>query len=284
MRRLLLPAILLALLCAAAAASAGTVGGQLAIDTEITGGPEDGAVIEDETPTFTFATTSNGAPLPTAAFQCSVDGEAPVECENPYELETLDQEGPHSFSVYAEEPTTGTVDPEPAIRHFTLEFQGEDEHCEEAGEEIENEEGETEVCEAGGKSSPLPPEECLLRSARARVLTYAAHDRLRLVIHYTSFSPAEVLVGYRLAGGRGSLGLGSARARFTTQGLFRATEKLSEAQAAKVRAAKRFTVTLDILGAPRYCRRFETRHLTIRKAAHNQVVWFQAGSIFGTTP
>jgi hypothetical protein len=280
MRRLLLPATLLAVLCTGAAASAGPVGGQPAIDTDITGGPEEGAVIEDETPSFSFAATANGVPLPTAAFHCSVDGAAPVQCASPYELETLDQEGRHSFSVYAEEPTTGIVDPEPAIRHFFLEF--EEDECEEVGEELEDEEGNVEICEEGGAKSPMPPEECLLRSARARVLTFAAHDRIRLVVRYTSFSPADVLVAYRLTGGRGPLGLGSARVHFTQQGLYRATERLSEAQAAKVRAAKRFTVTLDILGTPDYCHRFETRHLTIRKTVHNQVVWFQEGSIFGT--
>jgi hypothetical protein len=281
MRRLLLPATFLAILCTAAAASAGTVvGGQPVIDTEITAGPEDGAVIEDESPSFSFAATVDGAPFPTAAFHCSVDGEAPVDCASPYELETLDREGRHTFSVYAEEPVTQAVDPEPETRQFFLEF---DEECEEVGEELEDDEGDVEVCERGG-TSPIPPEECLLRSARARVLTFSAHDRIRLVIRYTSFAPADVLVGYRLAGGRGSLGLGSARAHFAKQGLYRATERLSEAQAAKVRAARRFTVTLDIPGAPDYCHRYETRHLTIRKTVHSQVVWFQEDSIFGTKP
>lgn len=282
MRRLLVPATLLAVLCAAAAASAGTVaGGQPAIDTEITAGPAEGAVIEDESPSLSFAATADGVPLSTARFHCSVDGGAPVECASPYELETLDQEGRHTFSVYAEEPLTHTTDPEPATRHFFLEF---DEECEEVGEELEDEEGNVEVCEEGGATSAMPPEECLLRSARARVLTYAAHDRIRLVIRYTSFSPADVLVGYRLTGGRGSLSLGSARAHFSKQGLYRATERLTEAQAAKVRAAKRFTVTFDIPGAPNYCHRFGIRHLTIRKTIHSQVVWFQEGSIFGTKP
>lgn len=282
MRRLLVPATLLAVLCTAAAASAGTVvGGQPAIDTEITAGPEDGAVIEDETPSFSFTATADGLPLPTAEFHCSVDGGTPVDCASPYELETLDREGRHTFSVYAEEPLTQATDPDPATRRFVLEF---DEECEEVGEELEDEEGNLEVCEGGGTTGPIPPEECLLHSARARVLTYATHDRIRLVIRYTSFSPADVLVGYRLAGGRGSLSLGSARAHFAKQGVYRATERLSEAQAAKVRAAKRITVTFDIAGAPNYCHRFGTRRLTIRRTVHNQVVWFQEGSSFGTQP
>ena len=50
----------------------------------------------------------------------------------------------------------------------------------------------------------------------------------------------------------------------------------------KVRAAKRFTVMMSIPGTPRYCNRYDTRHLTIRKTVHSQVVWFQSDSIFGT--
>ena len=70
------------------------------------------------------------------------------------------------------------------------------------------------------------------------------------MIRYTSFSPADVFVDYRLSGGRGSLNLGEARQRFAKKGLFRVTEKLSEAEMEKVRAARRFTVDLNIPAAP----------------------------------
>jgi hypothetical protein len=49
----------------------------------------------------------------------------------------------------------------------------------------------------------------------------------------------------------------------------------------KVRAARRFIVMIDVPGAPTYCDRYDTRHLTIRRSVHNQVVWFQSDSIFG---
>ena len=165
--------------------------------------------------------------------------------------------------------------------HFFLEFvEGE---CEEPGEELEDEEGNVEICDSSGETSALPPEECLLRTARARVFTFTAHDRVRLVIRYTSFSPADVVVNYHLNGAKGSLSLGEARDRFSKKGLFRVTEKLTKAQAAKVHAAKRFTVELDIPAAPSYCHRYDTRHLTIKRTIHSQVIWFQSDSIFGTS-
>ena len=104
------------------------------------------------------------------------------------------------------------------------------------------------------------------------------------MIRYTSFSPADVVVDYRLLGGRGSLKLGGGHQRFAKRGLLRVTEKLSDAEMEKVRAARRFTVSMAIPEAPRYCRRYDTRHLTIKRTVHSQVVWFQSDSIFGSQP
>ena len=56
----------------------------------------------------------------------------------------------------------------------------------------------------------MPPPECLLRTARARLFTYPAHEKVRLAIRYTSYAPADVDVEFRLSGGRGSLKLGEA--------------------------------------------------------------------------
>jgi hypothetical protein len=150
------------------------------------------------------------------------------------------------------------------------EFEEEDEEVEEECEELEEEE------------SPFPPEECVLQTARARVFAYTSHDKVRLVISYTSVSPAEVIVDYRLKGAKGSLKLGEARQRFSKQGLFRLSESLSKAEMSKVRSAKEFTVEMEIPGTPHYCHRFYDRHLTIKHSVHNQLVWFQSDSIFGT--
>jgi hypothetical protein len=95
-------------------------------------------------------------------------------------------------------------------------------------------------------------------------------------------TPAQVTVDYRMTGKKGGLSLGQVRQRFQKSGVFRLTESLSEAKMAKVRAAKSFEVTMRIPAAPSYCNRFYSRQLTIKRTIHNQVVWFQSDSIFGT--
>ena len=69
---------------------------------------------------------------------------------------------------------------------------------------------------------------------------------------------------------------------FAKSGLLRVNERLGEGEMDKVRAARRFTVVTNVPQAPRYCHRYDTRHLTIRRTIHNQAVWFQSGSVFGS--
>jgi hypothetical protein len=250
-----------------------------AVETAITAGPAEGAVIEDERPSFSFAATLADVPFPGATFQCSVDNAPPEPCTSPFQTAPL-EEGAHSFSVFAEDAEHFLADPTPAQRTFAI--IGAEEECEafedEDGAEEEDEECEEE--EAG--DSRVPPEECMLRTARARLFTYSAQNRVRLVIRYTAFTSADVYVDYKLMGGKGPLKLGAAHQRFAKSGLFRLTERLSDGEMEKVRAAKRFTVVLSLPEAPRYCRRYDTRHLSIKRTVHNQAVWFQSDSIFGT--
>ena len=102
------------------------------------------------------------------------------------------------------------------------------------------------------------------------------------MIRYTAFAPADVYVDYRLGGARGPLKLGTAHLRFARSGLLRVNEHLGDGEMEKVRAARRFTVVTNVPEAPGFCRRFDTRHLTIRRTIHNQAVWFQSDSIFGS--
>lgn len=283
MTRLLLPVALLVALCTASGAvAAGVGGGPNVIDTAITDGPEEGAIVE-EAPAFSFAATRNAAPFPEAEFRCAVDGAEPEPCESPFQLDELETSGRHTFSVYAEDGVTEERDPEPATRSFFVEPEEEAE-CEEAGEEFEDEEGNLEICDAEGEAGGGPPSECLLRTARARLFVYAAHEKVRLVVRYTSFAPADVVVDFRAGASAHGARLGRAHAHFTRKGVYKLTEKLSVGQMAKARAAKAFTVTLDIPAAPSFCHRFETRHLTIRHNLHGQAVWFQSDSVFGTAP
>jgi hypothetical protein len=149
------------------------------------------------------------------------------------------------------------------------EEEGEDEDEElEGAEECEADE---EACEAG--EEPEAPSECLLRSAAATILASPAQDRLRLVVRYAAVAPTTVAIDYGLHGSKGALYLGQSRKRFAKAGVFRATETLSEAQMAKVVAAKDFTVQLSPLGAPGFCRHHFDRHLTVRHAAPSGLTW-----------
>jgi hypothetical protein len=284
MRRLLLPAAMLLLLLGTSAAAAAT---SPLIDTTITSGPPEGATIEEEEPSFGFAATFDGEPFPGAVFQCSLDGAPAQECESPFRLGALEVEGPHSFSVYAEDPLSLARDTTPATRGFNFvqrePAEEEDEGECEAIEESEGEEGteeEAEECDEG-EGGGAPPRECLLRSASARLYVSQVHEKVRLVVRYTDYSPAEVDVEYRVGGARGALKLGDARAHFARRGVFHDTAKLSKAEAGRVREARRFTVDLDVAGTPSPCRRYETRHLTVRRAAHGQLLWLQSDTPFG---
>jgi hypothetical protein len=102
------------------------------------------------------------------------------------------------------------------------------------------------------------------------------------VIRYTTFAPASVAVDYTFDSGKRPQRLGAATRHFTASGLFRVTEKLSRKEMAKVLTTRSFTVNMEIAAAPKYCHRFYTRHLTVRRNVHGQRVWYQSDSAFGT--
>ncbi|HEX8754066.1 MAG TPA: hypothetical protein VF731_11690 [Solirubrobacterales bacterium] len=124
------------------------------------------------------------------------------------------------------------------------------------------------------------PRKCVLRVARARVFVFTKKSKARLVIHYTTYKPAEVTVGYSLKGGKGGLVLGSAAAKFKKAGVFRLPVSLAAPEMAKVRAAKSFKVKFKIPKTPALCGRFYTKRLTIPRKISGQTVWFQSDSQF----
>jgi hypothetical protein len=124
------------------------------------------------------------------------------------------------------------------------------------------------------------PRACVLRVARARVFAYTKKNKVRLVIHYTAYHPADVTVSYRLAGAKGKLALGSASTHFDVAGVFRLPETLSSGDTGKVRAAQLVTVRFAIAGTPESCGRYYTKQLTIPQKISGQTVWFQSDSIF----
>jgi hypothetical protein len=148
----------------------------------------------------------------------------------------------------------------------------EDEEAE-AGEEFEEECEVDEECEEEADDFAAAPAECLLSRAEPTVTALASRDRVRLQIRYASSSPATVAVEYGLRGGKGSLYLGGEKKRLARHGVLRLTETLSEAQMAKVMAARAFTVRLRVAAAPGYCRPFFDLQLDSRRATPTGLAW-----------
>jgi hypothetical protein len=177
---------------------------------------------------------------------------------------------------------------------FELEFEGEEEEGEFEAEacavaEEESEEGELNekaveiACDelkgrdgkkAAGSASAAAPEECLLRSAHARVVASPQHHSLKLTVGYTTHEPTTATIDYGVKGGKGTMHLGTVKRHLGRSGVIRLTETGGSAMA-KVEAAGRFTVRLHIARAPAKCRRFETEQLTDKHASERQIVWSQ---------
>jgi hypothetical protein len=126
----------------------------------------------------------------------------------------------------------------------------------------------------------LLPRACVLRVARARIFVAPKKHKVRLVIHYTSYRPAEVEVSYDLLGSKGRTNLGNISADFATVGVFRDPEILSSEVFGDVRAAKLFKVRFQIAKTPRSCGRYYTKRVTIPKTFSGRTVWFQSDSSF----
>ena len=118
---------------------------------------------------------------------------------------------------------------------------------------------------------------------RQRLRLQPPSNRIRLVdpLHGLRARPTST-VDYRLSGGQGRAEAGD-RAPALRQERPAPRQRAASATARWTRCAprRRFTVVMHVPAAPRYCRRYDARHLTIRRAVHSQVVWFQSDSIFG---
>lgn len=163
--------------------------------------------------------------------------------------------------------------PAPALDE-ELEFEVE-------AEASEDEELELDECEEGEEcfddetSSELAPE-CLVSSAEAEIFATANRDTVRLQVRYTTTTPTVVSVDYGLHGGKGSLYLGGDKKQFARKGVLRLTENLTEAQMAKVMAAKAFAVRLRVPAAPHYCQSLLDRQLDVRRATPTGLTWQQS--------
>jgi hypothetical protein len=176
------------------------------------------------------------------------------------------------------QPAAAAPRPAPLTRAALAPSASNEEEGEEGGGGSEGEEPEEQEQEEESEAATLPPTECLLRSAAARVVTSTPHDSVSLTVRYTSYAPSEVSVDYWLKGGRGSLQLGKARERFAEKGLLRLSEHLSARAMAKAQAARAFIVSLDVPAAPPLCDRYAIRRLTVRRPTGGQIDWLTPGS------
>jgi hypothetical protein len=155
---------------------------------------------------------------------------------------------------------------------------------EDEAEASEDEEGfefdecaDFEECdESEEEGSPEAPEECLLSNAEASVAAVANRDQVRLQVRYRTTAPTTVAVDYGLHGAKGSLYLGGEKKRFGPAGVLRLSDDLTEAQMAKVMAAKGFTVRLRVPAAPRYCQSLFDRQLDQRQNTPTGPSWTQS--------
>ena len=154
------------------------------------------------------------------------------------------------------------------------EFEDDAEASEDEGFEGEECGEEDEECEED--SGLNAPQECLLSSAEATVTASANKDKVQLQVRYTTTSPTAVGIAYGLHGRKGSLYLGGERKKLAKRGVLRLTEHLTEAQMAKVMAAKGFTVRLRVPAAPGYCKDFFDHQLDIKRATPTGLAWQQS--------
>ena len=99
---------------------------------------------------------------------------------------------------------------------------------------------------------------CLLRSASASAVALPARHQLRLTIHYSAFSEANVSVVSLLRGGRGQVHLRLERRHLDRSGVLHLDQHLTPSQMIKPPSPHSFEVELRADGEPRLCRTCST--------------------------
>jgi hypothetical protein len=152
--------------------------------------------------------------------------------------------------------------------------------AEEEGDENEEEcelgeDGEEECVELGEDEAPS---ECLLTTAKPRISISAAQQRLRLDVRYTLADPADVAIGLRSSGGKGSVTIPASKHHLSHSGNFHETVELSDAETERALDAKQFTVRLHVLDVPWSCHRYDFRHLTDRRGSEQSPVFSETSA------
>ncbi len=140
---------------------------------------------------------------------------------------------------------------------------------------------ECEGPENGAEEGPYPPEECLLRTVQARVVSSASHNRLRFIVRYSMVVPTRAYLDFEVHKGHDSFALDIVKRHFGKSGVVRITESLGSGQMEKARSASDYLLTLDIPSTPSFCQPYFTRRLSQKRTLHGQTVWLQSDPAAG---
>ncbi len=132
---------------------------------------------------------------------------------------------------------------------------------------------EDECLEAEELEEEWPPPECLLSETRASVSAFQSSRRVVLTVGFATRAPVRVAIAYWLRGPHGAMRVGAKRRRLAARGSFRETKRLSSRRMARALGARSWTVTIDPLGTPGYCRGIFDLRLGPRRASAHGPVW-----------
>ena len=142
---------------------------------------------------------------------------------------------------------------------------------------------ECEEPETAAAEGPYPPEECLLRTVEARVVSSPSHNRLRFIVRYSMVVPTRAYLDFEVHRGHDSFALDIVKRHLGKIGVVRINESLGSGQMEMARNASDYLLTLDIPSTPSSCQPYFTRRLSQRRTLHGQTVWLQSGPAAGPT-
>jgi hypothetical protein len=121
--------------------------------------------------------------------------------------------------------------------------------------EIEDEEGVALCAEiAAEEREEEEAEKCILEDATAALAPRPGNRTVELIIHYKAAAPASIAIDARLRGSRGGVHLGAEHTHFRRAGVYRDGFVLGDKQMERALRAREFTVELQAVNTPRYCR------------------------------
>lgn len=130
------------------------------------------------------------------------------------------------------------------------------------------------------------PQQCVVKTARARLLLNTSNRQAGLTTKYKTYSPAKNVVSIfyaKMKGGKRVL-LGQSTTNFKTAGTVKVVKPIDKATWKKVKKAKSFAMQLKVPHVQAICNQYLTKPLTIKKVFSGNPVWFQWDALFSPKP